>query len=160
MKFPTFNSDGSGRDEMLFLAFVTIRRLLNRIHNVVYGLDSSPGLAITNRADILALEGVLTELVWQLSSWYDSLPETIQPDLAASPHDTHDAWLRLRYWSAKHIITRPCLFYATTVTTESDLPRFVIEYSEMCAQSCRNYIKTATYALKERAHYNWMTIQA
>ncbi|KAL1861597.1 hypothetical protein VTK73DRAFT_6996 [Phialemonium thermophilum] len=160
MRFPNFHSQVAGRSEMLFLAFFSVRRLLNRIHNAVYASRSSPRLDVPSYATIQSLESVLTELIRQLASWYHSLTDTIRPDFASAPADMHDTWLRLRYWSAKHIATRPCLLYAVSVDAATDLPPFVMEYSEMCLQSCRNYLQTAVYALRERTPYNWMTVQA
>lgn len=175
MYFPRLGNH-SDRDGLMFLAFCSIRRLLNRIHNAVYASGykealspSSPsGLPFldptgqkTALSVLVSLEGVFGELQRQLDAWYDSLPEIIKPDLSTTvPQDTQDAWLRLRYWSAKHIISRPCLIYATTWASGQDFPAFVARYSAMCVQSSRNYIETGVHTLDKRTHYSWMTIQA
>ncbi|KAH7253068.1 hypothetical protein B0J15DRAFT_37689 [Fusarium solani] len=175
MYFPRLGNH-TDRDGLMFLALCSIRRLLNRIHNAVYASgtkealspSSSPTLPISDPTGqqsalsvLMSLEGVFGELERQLDVWYDSLPDIIKPDLSTTvPQDTQDAWLRLRYWSAKHIISRPSLIYATTWPDGHGLPGFVARYSAMCTESSRNYIKTGVYTLDKRTHYSWMTIQA
>ncbi|KAH9997462.1 hypothetical protein F4779DRAFT_622928 [Xylariaceae sp. FL0662B] len=161
------------RDGLLFLALCSIRRLLNRIHNTLYA--SSPSAARDlfrsgNSASIVqnsgpstitSMERILGELERQLDEWYSSLPLSIKPDLSVTvPRDGPEAWVRLRYWSAKHIICRPCLMYAATWSSNLDMPGFVFEYSKMCIDSSRNYIQTALHTLDKRTHYSWMAVQA
>ncbi|KAM5361887.1 hypothetical protein ACJZ2D_012832 [Fusarium nematophilum] len=175
MYFPRLGNH-SDRDGLVFLALCSIRRLLNRIHNAVYASgnkeafspSSSSTLPVSDPTGqqyalsvLTSLEGVFGELERQLDVWYDSLPEIIKPDLSTTvPRDTQDAWLRLRYWSAKHIISRPSLIYATTWADGQVLPGFVARYSALCIESSRNYIKTGMHTLDKRTHYSWMTIQA
>ncbi|KAL2672741.1 hypothetical protein Neosp_013455 [[Neocosmospora] mangrovei] len=171
MYFPRLGNH-TNRDGLMFLALCSIRRLLNRIHNAVYASGTKEALSPSNShtdptgqqsalSVLMSLEGVFGELERQLDVWYDSLPEIIKPDLSTTvPQDTQDAWLRLRYWSAKHIISRPALIYATTWPDGHGLPAFVARYSAMCIESSRNYIKTGAYTLDKRTHYSWMTIQA
>lgn len=169
----------------MFLALSSIRRLLNRIHNAVYTtskkttlrpsgpsgpsgfsassslLESSPGAQYPTITIIASLEGVLNELARQLHAWYHSLPTIIKPDLTTNaPHDMQDAWLRLRYWSARHIIYRPCLIYATAWAGSQAMPSFVAEHSKKCIQSSINYVETAIYTFDKLTHYSWMTVQA
>lgn len=177
MYFPRLGGH-SDRDAVMFLALCSIRRLLNRIHNAVYTSghkdalsppESSSSLASSSSAQqhafsvLLSLEGIFNELERQLDAWYDSLPEAIKPDLSNHvPCDTQDAWLRLRYWSAKHIISRPCLIYATIWCRGQNLPppEFVYRYSQMCIDSSHNYIRTGVHTLDRRTHYSWMNFQA
>ncbi|RSL95413.1 hypothetical protein CEP52_012090 [Fusarium oligoseptatum] len=175
MYFPRLGNH-TDRDGLMFLALCSIRRLLNRIHNAVYASGTKEALSSPNSSTLsisdptgqqsalsvlMSLEGVFGELERQLDVWYDSLPEIIKPDLSSTvPQDTQDAWLRLRYWSAKHIISRPSLIYATTWPDGHGLPGFVARYSAMCIESSRNYIKTGVHTLDKRTHFSWMTIQA
>ena len=162
---------------MQFLALCSIRRLLNRIHNAVYTSSTKAALRVASPPDvsktesalvvasafatIKSLESILMELAWQIETWYSSLPVLIKPDLSTNePGDSGDTWLRLRYWSAKHVVGRPCLFYAASVTNAQDLPLYVLEFADMCIRSCRNYIETALHISSRRAYYNWMVIQA
>ncbi|EXJ77302.1 hypothetical protein A1O3_10460 [Capronia epimyces CBS 606.96] len=185
MDFPGLDDLGD-RYGLMFLALCSIRRLLNRIHNAIYASNSntgggrrgsmvrpgssgftagpvdvfarSPGSAST----MASLESMVNELARQLESWYFYLPHVVKPDLSHNvPRDKLEVWLRLRYWSAKHIISRPCLIYmATTTADQGQPPPYVLEYSKICVESCRNYLETASYVLKERTQYTWMTIKA
>ncbi|KAH7127614.1 hypothetical protein EDB81DRAFT_145494 [Dactylonectria macrodidyma] len=175
MPFPRF-TDPSSRDSLSFLAICSIRRLLNRIHRAIYSCHpsstqsislSSPGMWHGTSKQphplftVNFLGSVCAELTRQLDVWYESLPDIIKPDLSrALPSNMHDGWLRLRYWSARHIICRPCLVYAAGAAEQGELPAHVMEYSERCIESCRQYILTASYVLMERTQYTWMTIQA
>jgi hypothetical protein len=90
-----------GRDELwYFLVEIALRRLLNRVSQLIYGKDSV--------ATMSALEPVVAELDFQLGQWYESLPAALQfpytRDLLADPVQTV---LRLRYFACKTIIFRP-----------------------------------------------------
>ncbi|KAF9873838.1 hypothetical protein CkaCkLH20_08572 [Colletotrichum karsti] len=175
MPFPRLGNH-SDRDGFMFLALCSIRRLLNRIHNAVYASTNKEALSPSNASDTLAfgstgqhaallvlmsLEGVCGELERQLDVWYESLPEVIKPDLSTTvPEDSQDAWLRLRYWSAKHIISRPSLIYAATWGEGTVLPASAMRYSEMCIRSSQNYLETVLHTFDKRTHYSWMAFQA
>lgn len=176
MPFPCFTAH-TDRDGLSFLALCSVRRLLNRIHQTVYAahpgsthvltrptLEASwpaAGFPETGANSVVSLQNLCTELVRQLDTWFESLPDIIRPDLASSsPHNLQDAWLRSRYWSARHIICRPCLIFATSGVEQSQIPSYVVEFSAICVESCRHYIQTASYILERRTQYNWMTIQA
>ncbi|CAG9994394.1 unnamed protein product [Clonostachys byssicola] len=173
MPFPQFSSSGD-HDGLNFLAICSIRRLLNRIHRAIYakqpskgtqsmGIGANSGWTLQQPSvffSVEALGSVCAELDRQLDAWYESLPIDIRPDLSETvPVNSHDGWLRLRYWSAKHIICRPCLVYATELTDHAHLPAYVLENSEKCVESCRNYIHTASIILTERTQWTFMTIQ-
>ena len=175
MHFPRFE-DHTDRSGMVFLALCSIRRLLNRIHNAVYASNTErilnlpgplfPTVSVPTGQNcalsvIQSLKGVLSELSRQLDVWFQLLPDIIKPDLSRTePRDTQDARLRLRYWSAKHIISRPCLIYAATWNESEEPPKFVYEYAEVCIRSSRNHIETSLHVLDKRTHFSWMTIQA
>lgn len=176
MPFPCFK-DQIDRHGLSFLAICSIRRLLNRIHRAMYAAypgsstsELSPPGMVARSTSTLQPNGILTvgslgsicaELNRQLDAWYNSLPDGIKPDLTQDdPQNLQEGWIRSRYWSAKHIICRPCLVYAASVSDPLHLPSYVLKYSEMCVESCRKYIKTASYILMRRTQYTWMTIQA
>lgn len=176
MQFPNLHSPND-RSGLLFLALCSVRRLLNRIHNAMYAsgtdtvIDNKSSPSSFGRIDgfahspcvstITSLESVVTELARQLESWFYYLPNVVKPDLSHNvPLDKLEAWLRLRYWSAKHIISRPCLIYAASAATQEDIPLYVLDYSKICIESCRNYLETASHILSERTQYTWMTTQA
>ncbi|KAI6084258.1 hypothetical protein F4821DRAFT_175654 [Hypoxylon rubiginosum] len=172
MPFPCF-SDRIDQDGLSFLVICSVRRLLNRIHRAIYAgfpkwAARDPNSIIWNATEpheafwtVGGLESICSELSHQLDSWYHSLPESIKPDFSDDvPRSRLEGWLRLRYWFARHIICRPCLVYAATLPDQLHLPPYVLKYSEMCVESCRKYIITASFVLKERTQYTWMTIQA
>ena len=177
MPFPRFTNQ-TDRDGLSFLAICSMRRLLNRIHRAIYANHpggaqistenpvQTPGWRLphppNNLFTVGSLGTVSAELARQLDGWYNSLPDVIKPDLAETcPRDMHDGWLRLRYWSARHIICRPCLVYVVASSNEdAEFPAYVMDYSEACIDSCRRYIQIAAYVLMERTQYTWMTIQA
>ena len=90
-----------GRDELwYFLAEIALRRLLNRVSQLIYGKDSV--------ATMSALEPVVAELDFQLGQWYESLPAALQfPYTRGLLADPVQTVLRLRYFACKTIIFRP-----------------------------------------------------
>jgi hypothetical protein len=90
-----------GRDELwYFLAEIALRRLLNRVSQLIYSKDSV--------ATISALEPVVAELDFQLGQWYESLPAALQfPYTRGLLSDPVQTVLRLRYFACKTIIFRP-----------------------------------------------------
>lgn len=174
MQFPSFSLHAD-REALLFLAVCSIRRLLNRVHSTLYSTSqrtepvSSPYLPRApetpmSSASIVAetnFESVCRELVRQLKSWYDSLPDEIKPDLDnRTPRDLHDGWLRLRYWSAMHIIGRPFVIFVVTSSTRKSFPPHVMEYCKLCLDSCRSSIAMASHILVHRTQYTWIIIHA
>ncbi|KAL3489930.1 hypothetical protein BJX62DRAFT_238572 [Aspergillus germanicus] len=172
MLFPRF-ADPSDRDGLMFLAVCSVRRLLNRVHNTIYstGLrgayassparNSNDSWKLTPSGSVMGMEGVCRELLRQIDTWYDSLPEAIKPNLEEPiPRDMHDGWLRLRFWSARHIICRPCLIHVASTMTPEEIPEYIMTYSQICVESCRIYINTSVFLLTKRTQYTWMTMQA
>ena len=90
-----------GRDELwYFLAEIALRRLLNRVSQLIYSKDSV--------ATMSALEPVVAELDYQLGQWYESLPAALQfPYTRGLLADPVQTVLRLRYFACKTIIFRP-----------------------------------------------------
>jgi hypothetical protein len=90
-----------GRDELwYFLAEIALRRLLNRVSQLIYSKDSM--------ASTTSLEPVVAELDYQLTQWYESLPLPLQFPFARTPlQDPVQAVLRLRFFACKTIIYRP-----------------------------------------------------
>ncbi|KDN70587.1 hypothetical protein CSUB01_02028 [Colletotrichum sublineola] len=90
-----------GRDDLwYFLAEIALRRLLNRVSQLIYSKDSM--------ASTTSLEPVVAELDFQLTQWYESLPMPLQfpftRNLLADPVQTV---LRLRFFACRTIIYRP-----------------------------------------------------
>ncbi|OAA63760.1 hypothetical protein SPI_03923 [Niveomyces insectorum RCEF 264] len=106
-----------------YLAEISIRRLLNRIHNCLYPRKqhifslSATTLMTTDEfstEEIAAMHTVCDELRRQLDVWYASIPEPYRPSLGADPtgNDRQMA-LRIRYFAARNIIYRPFVLYVT-----------------------------------------------
>lgn len=94
-------SDQAGRDELwYFLAEIALRRLLNRVSQLIYSKDST--------SSTTSLEPVVAELDYQLTQWYESLPLPLQfPFTRTALQDPVQAVLRLRFFACRTIIYRP-----------------------------------------------------
>jgi hypothetical protein len=95
------DQDQVGRDDLwYFLAEIALRRLLNRVSQLIYSKDSM--------ASTTSLEPVVAELDYQLTQWYESLPLPLQfPFSRTMLQDPIQAVLRLRFYACKTIIYRP-----------------------------------------------------
>jgi hypothetical protein len=83
-----------------FLAEIALRRLLNRVSHIIYQKDSTHTLS--------SLGPIVSELDFQLSQWYDSLPQPVQFPLTQAPlSNPVQTVLRLRYNACRTIIYRP-----------------------------------------------------
>lgn len=91
----------TGRDELwYFLAEIALRRLLNRVSHLIYQKDGTHTLS--------SLGPIVSELDFQLSQWYESLPQPVQFPLTQSPlSNPVQTVLRLRYNACRTIIYRP-----------------------------------------------------
>lgn len=94
-------NEAVGRDDLwYFLAEIALRRLLNRVSQLIYSKDS---LATTT-----TLAPVVAELDYQLSQWYESLPLPLQfPFTRTVLPDPVQTVLRLRFFACRTIIYRP-----------------------------------------------------
>ncbi|POR35221.1 Uncharacterized protein TPAR_04587 [Tolypocladium paradoxum] len=92
----------AGRDELwYFLAEIALRRLLNRVSQLIYSKDSMS-------SSTTSLEPVVAELDYQLTQWYESLPLPLQfPFTRTVLQDPVQAVLRLRFYACRTIIYRP-----------------------------------------------------
>ncbi|CAG8982045.1 hypothetical protein HYALB_00013836 [Hymenoscyphus albidus] len=99
--FQQGEEEGVGRDELwYFLAEIALRRLLNRVSQLIYSKDSM--------SSTQSLEPVVAELDFQLSQWYESLPLSLQfPYHRSLLQDPVQTVLRLRYFACRTIIYRP-----------------------------------------------------
>ncbi|XDG09304.1 hypothetical protein ABKA04_008919 [Annulohypoxylon sp. FPYF3050] len=94
-------SEAVGRDDLwYFLAEIALRRLLNRVSQLIYSKDSM--------ASTTSLEPVVAELDFQLTQWYESLPLALQfPFTRTTLPDPVQTVLRLRFFACRTIIYRP-----------------------------------------------------
>lgn len=134
-----------------FLAEISIRRLLNRIHSSLYSRQQ--GL---QSVGIFQLQKVATELDRQLSNWYESIPDAVRPALGteALPNDRQRV-LRIRFYAALHIIHRPSLLCIAEnpETNFSGTP--TLESAERCVEACRIYLINSTEMIARTTPYVW-----
>ncbi|KAJ5812660.1 Transcription factor [Penicillium riverlandense] len=150
-----------------YLAEISIRRLLNRIHSSLYPckkhvltLSSASLMAPDDFSidDISSMSAVCDELHSQLELWHSSIPETFRPNLSIGTNipelDDRREILRTRYFAARHIIYRPFLLYIVTHRT-SHIPRSIVAKAGICIESCRSYIYSAAQLLAKPSQYTW-----
>lgn len=154
------------RQSTCYLAEITVRRLLNRIHNSLYpskrnSLDTSP-IALRAPEDlttdeVLPIMAVCDELYSQLETWHSSIPEVCRPALATTSlegYSHREAILRIRYYAARHIIWRPFVIHIATHGMDA-ASSAVYERAVLCLDSCRNYILNTTAILQRPSLYTW-----
>lgn len=104
-----------------YLAEISIRRLLNRIHNSLYPDKQNftspyhiPLVAPKDFSfpDICSTMTVCDEFHTQLETWHTSIPEAFRPTLdieyfSNNVSNGREAILRIRYFAARHIIYMP-----------------------------------------------------
>ncbi|KAG4433805.1 hypothetical protein IFR05_010719 [Cadophora sp. M221] len=135
---------------MYWLADLSARRLLNRVHHVMYdsSIQSTRRSATANATgqfprSIASVLQISTELNHQLSSWYDLLPQSIKPDL--ENYDNH-AWtldeviILQRFHAAGEIIFRPFFYHVCALPADTVVPLFMTENCSMCIHHCRQFL--------------------
>lgn len=90
-----------GRDDLwYFLAEVALRRLLNRVSQLIYSTNSPVSTA--------TLAPLVAELDFQLHQWYEGLPPALQfPFTRNVLPDPVQSVLRLRFFACQTLIYRP-----------------------------------------------------
>ncbi|KAJ5962512.1 Transcription factor [Penicillium viridicatum] len=148
-----------------YLAEISIRRLLNRVHNSLYP-SKKHVLALSSttlttpeefsKDDISSISAVCDELHSQLELWHSSIPDIFRPNIEASMQESNDrqAILRIRYFAARHIIYRPFVLFLVTHDVTC-ISRDIVEKAGICIESCRSYIHSTTRTLKRPSQYTW-----
>lgn len=147
---------------LAWLAELSARRLLNRVHHVMYAEDQEYLLQANNvyrkssgneedavRRLMDSSLKISMELDGQLNDWYDLIPHMIKPDLNQAPTVVQDAVMILRYHSAKDIIFRPFLLFTCSLPVAFKPPQPLIEICRTAIYSCRQYILIAAMRLRE-----------
>lgn len=116
------------RDELwYFLAEIALRRLLNRVSQLIYAKDSTLTMS--------TLEPVVAELDYQLTQWYDSLPQPLQFSFSRTAlRDPVQAVLRLRFYACRTIIYRPYVL-AVLENEQAVLDPSVRESCQKCLEA-------------------------
>ncbi|KAL5333608.1 hypothetical protein BJX70DRAFT_403376 [Aspergillus crustosus] len=171
LPFPSCNPPNL--DLQRYLANLSMRCLLNRIHHCLYFSSETPTHATWTpttahtamsppRQPSNAVSRVCTELELQLENWYGMLPDAIRPDLdPQEPGDLHMCLLQLRYWSAKQILYRPYVIYATSRPVQDELSEHVLNACQACASACRGYLYASVPFLSRTSPspYTYMAVQ-
>lgn len=150
---PTHFEDGenesAGADDLrYFLAEIALRRLLNRVSNMIYS-KSSP---ITSTA---ALDPVVTGLDAELMDWYNTLPAAVQFDYDRAPlASAVQNVLRLRYFACRTIIYRPYVL-AVLIKETAFLDPAVQENCRKCLEACIRQLEHITAHHAGHLPYLW-----
>lgn len=122
-------NEAVGRDDLwYFLAEIALRRLLNRVSQLIYSKDSM--------ATTTSLEPVVAELDFQLTQWYESLPLPLQfPFTRALLPDPIQTVLRLRFFACRTIIYRPYIL-AVLDNEQAVLDPAVRDSCHKCLEAC------------------------
>ncbi|KAL2869004.1 fungal specific transcription factor domain-containing protein [Aspergillus lucknowensis] len=120
------------QSSLYFLACISMRRLLNRVHDLLYARNN--GVA----SDVAQFPSVVAELDHQLQKWKDLLPPPFQFSVDRDPAQSIEAgFLRQRYLTCKSVIYRPYLTWALSLTTRGDpVPGTVYEGCKTCLEAC------------------------
>ena len=134
------------KSTLYFLASISLRRLLNRAHYILY--DRDIGLQI----DSDHFPSVNQELARQLQDWYEALPSSLQfPEDGKTADGPHSEYLRQWYLSCRSVIYRPFLEWAL-VNPFSDLynNQRVLDGCQAAFDTCfikLRYLKQAPYTV-------------
>ncbi|KAK2744637.1 hypothetical protein FQN57_004242 [Myotisia sp. PD_48] len=154
------------REKLCYMAEISIRRLLNRVHNTIYNAGERGSFsAKLGRSSLpMSVESLITitsELDRQLVIWYDSVPEIIKPTLGLDPTaDDRERILRTRYYSTKHIIYRQFVLYLASLPEEVQPSPLLLEKAQLCIESCRLYLQNTGEILKKPSQYTWTLSQS
>ncbi|KAI0888980.1 uncharacterized protein GGS22DRAFT_65574 [Annulohypoxylon maeteangense] len=185
MRLPHSTDPSDNENTIYFIAEHAIRRLLNRIHNSLYG----PEIAQTSPIHVLPtgpnqawqslnmqkLQALSAELNRQLEEWYFSIPDYLRPVKGTLPLPNDRARvLRIRYYAARHIIHRPFLLQMVSRQCEEQSPASTsvlspdsysestvfLERCETCIDSCVTYLYNAIEMIDRRSPYLWTFSQS
>ncbi|VUC22138.1 unnamed protein product, partial [Clonostachys rosea] len=148
MPFPDCGSPPQS-NMLSWLANISSRRLLNRIHHVLYDQsqrDSAASLSFGTREPS---SRICQELHSQLHAWYDLLPEPIKPCLDQQTA-LEEATLAMRFHAAGDIIFRPSLLRALSLSAvNQQIPSYILENAIECLQHCQKYIEAVEFRLEK-----------
>lgn len=114
--FPTHSSPQQEEQSSLYLlACISMRRLLNRVHQLLYARGTGASL------DAAKFPYVVAELNHQLDEWRDVLPSAFSFTIDTQPCKTEaGAFLRQRYLTCRSVIYRPYLMWQLSGVSGSE----------------------------------------
>lgn len=143
----SLTEDPAGRDELwYFLAEIALRRLLNRVSHLIYQKDSTHTLS--------SLGPIVSELDFQLSQWYESLPQPVQFPLNQVPSNPVQTVLRLRYNACRTIIYRPYIL-AVFENEQAGADQGVRECCRRCLDATLRQLEHITSHREGHLPYLW-----
>ncbi|ETN43892.1 uncharacterized protein HMPREF1541_11023 [Cyphellophora europaea CBS 101466] len=133
-----FNTHGDPQEEshssLYFLACISMRRLLNRVHHLLFAKDG--GVSISDPR----LPSMVSELDEQLTMWRDLLPPAFRFTVDTQPVESqHGAFLRQRYLTCKALIYRPYLMSALSRGGSRSAPE-TVEKCKVWLNACMLHI--------------------
>ncbi|RDA96210.1 hypothetical protein CP533_1701 [Ophiocordyceps camponoti-saundersi (nom. inval.)] len=145
------DQDQVARDELwYFLAEIALRRLLNRVSQLIYAKDSVLNMS--------SLEPVVAELDYQLAQWYESLPMPLQfPFTRTALRDPVQAVLRLRFYACRTIIYRPYIL-AVLENEQAVLDPSVREACQKCLEACVRQMEHVAEHQAGHMPYMWQGV--
>ncbi|TIA02217.1 hypothetical protein D6C82_02993 [Aureobasidium pullulans] len=147
--FSDIEGEYTSKDELwYFLAEIALRRLLNRVSHLLY--VKTPTTAPTSK-----LARVTAELDFQLSQWYEGLPQPIKfPMTTLSKDSPGQVCLRLRYFACRTIIFRPYVFAVLSDENAVSDP-VVRENCRKCLEACLRQIDNVSAHQVGHLPYLW-----
>lgn len=149
-KLPYPWSDGPSEPYMhRWLADLSSRRLLNRIHYVLYA-EAEPGTgdpADNSEETLSNLPNLAHELNRQLGAWYHLLPHSIRPNLDSPPIGIDDTMVSIRYHTTGDIIYRPFLYQVCALAPGTSPNPATLENARQCLVHCRRYLNAVEHAV-------------
>lgn len=121
---------------LYFLACISMRRLLNRVHNLLYAKETGASL------DDARFPFIVEELDHQLEEWRDFLPPALQFVVDTHPaQGQHAGFLRQRYLTCRSVIYRPYLtLVLTNHSQDINVAQNVLEKCRNCLDACLLHI--------------------
>ncbi|KAK9324949.1 hypothetical protein V1517DRAFT_305610 [Lipomyces orientalis] len=137
-----------GTDDLwYFLAEIALRRLLNRVHHMLYSK--------TVKMPISSYHPIVQELDFQLNQWYENLPAVLRFSFERRRLDNRfSTVLRLRYFACQSIIWR--VYVEVTLQDEQLLqdPRIRMGASK-CIEACLRQIEDIDEHQAGHVPYLW-----
>ncbi|KAK7931990.1 hypothetical protein PG985_002702, partial [Apiospora marii] len=131
--------DETEHASLYFLACISMRRLLNRVHQLLYARDSGAA------TDATRFPAIVTELDHQLDEWRDVLPPAFRfdtNDMTGYPSEC-GGFLRQRYLTCKSVIFRPYLAWllANGPSDTAGASRAeILGRAKVCLDACTSHI--------------------
>lgn len=134
-----FSQGHASQDDLstvYFLACISMRRLLNRCHHLLFGQSSN------KQPNSQRLSEIVSELDQQLEDWRQLLPPAIQFSIdTQSLHSQHGAFLRQRYLTCLALIHRPYIMKALSDHVSGrEINERTITGARRCLQACEMHI--------------------